>query len=122
LGQALRILNWVSAGHLRKPCRNPINNYQISNNNITKMNFESKKASLVLLGATALLCSRTLFFFFNDPEGPNLLIVTVLAIVLYFLSFAAYAFVPSKITGLKRLSIAIFVQILAATALYFCMK
>jgi hypothetical protein len=28
------------------------------------------------------LCSRTLFFLFHDPEGPNLLVVTVLALIL----------------------------------------
>lgn len=86
------------------------------------MDFKSKKISLVLLGATAIVCSRTLFFFFNDPEGPNLVVVGGLAIILYLLSFAAYAFLPSKIEGLKKLLIAVGVQILSAIVLYFCMK
>ncbi|NCD68196.1 hypothetical protein [Mucilaginibacter agri] len=86
------------------------------------MDFNSKKLSLVLLGATAIVCSRTLFFFFNDPEGPNLVVVGGMAIAIYLLSFAAYAFMPSKIEGLKRFSIAVCLQILAVIVLYFFMK
>ncbi len=86
------------------------------------MNFQSKKTSLVLLGVTAILCSRTLFFFFNDPEGPNLVIVGGLAMVIYFLSFGAYVFVPCKITGFQRLLIAICVKVLFVIGLFFCMK
>lgn len=86
------------------------------------MNLNSKKTSLVLLAVTAIFCSRTLFFFFNDPEGPNLLIVGVLAIVLYLLSFAAYVFVPSRTNGTKQLLVAVGVQILSVVGLYFCMK
>jgi len=85
------------------------------------MNFQSKNTSLVLLAIT-MLCSRTLFFFFNDPEGPNLLIVVVLAIALYLLSFAAYVFVPAKIKGIKQFLVAIGVQMLSVVVLYFCMK
>ena len=92
------------------------------NNNITNMDLQSKKISLAILGVTAILCSRTLFFFFNDTEGPNLLIVGGLAMAIYFLSFAAYVFVPSKIQGLKKLSVAVCVQILSVIGLYFCMK
>lgn len=76
----------------------------------------------MILGAMALICSGTLFFFFNDPEGPNLLIVTVFAAVVFFLSFAAYMFSPPKINGLKRLSAAFCVQVLLVIGLYFCLK
>ncbi|WCT11706.1 hypothetical protein [Mucilaginibacter jinjuensis] len=86
------------------------------------MNFQSKKTSLVLLGATAILCSRTLFFFFNDPEGPNLVVVIGLAIAIYLLSLAAYTFLLSKFQGIKRLAVAVCVQILAVIVMYFCMK
>ena len=92
------------------------------NNNITNVNSKSKNISLVILGATAILCSRTLFFFFNDPEGPNLLIVGGLALAIYLLSFAAYVFVPSKMKGLKKLSVIVCVQILSVIGLYFIMK
>jgi hypothetical protein len=76
----------------------------------------------MLLAATAIICSRMLFFFFNDPEGPNLLIVVGLAIVVYFLSLAAYVFGPSKMKDIKRLSAGICIQILSVIGLYFCMK
>ena len=86
------------------------------------MYFKSKKISLIILGVTALICSRILFFFFNDPEGPNLLIVAAFAIAVYFISLAAYIFSPSKITGLKRFSLVFCIQILSVIGIYFCMK
>jgi hypothetical protein len=61
------------------------------------MPLESKKTSLLLLLViTAFVCSRALFFFFHDPEGPNLLIVTVLALILYSASFIAWKFTPQR--------------------------
>ena len=85
------------------------------------MNLKSKKISLVLLGATSILFSRLLFFFFNDPEGPNLLIVVGLAMALFFLSFSAYVLIPAQMKWLQKLSVAVGVQILAVIGLYFCM-
>ena len=82
------------------------------------MYFKSKKTSLIILVITSLVCSRALFFFFNDPEGPNLLIVVGMAVILYFLSLAVYLFKPS-ITGLKRLLLAIFIQIILVAGFYF---
>lgn len=84
--------------------------------------FKSKKISLIILGVTAVICSRMLFFFFNDPEGPNLLIVTILASVVYFLSVAVYIFSPFRIVGVKRISLVVGIQILSVIVLYFCMK
>lgn len=85
---------------------------------ITDMYFKSKKTSLIILGITSIACSRLTFYFFKDPEGPNLLIVMVLAAVLYVLSLMAYLFVLSS-TGFKRLTLAISIQIIVATGLYF---
>jgi hypothetical protein len=45
-----------------------------------------------------------------------------LAMAVYFLSFAAYIFSPSKIKGLKRFSLVICIQILSVIGIYFCMK
>jgi len=81
------------------------------------MYLESKKISLIALGITALACSRILFFFFNDPEGPNLLIVVVLAAVIYVLSLAAYFFASSP-SNLKKSWLALLVQILVVVGLY----
>lgn len=57
------------------------------------MNLTTKKTSLIILAIVSLLCSRAVFFFLNDPEGPNLLIVTVLAAVIFL---AALPFVVRK--------------------------
>lgn len=87
------------------------------------MYFKSKKISLLILGVTAFVCARAMFYFIDDPEGPNLLIVTVLAIILYMLSLATYSSNPlaRKVfqyfplvsrPGLTQLLLALFVQIL----------
>ena len=80
------------------------------------MPLKSKRTSLLLLVVTALVCSRALFFFFNDPEGPNLLIVTVLALILYSASFIAWRFIPA--TASKKILFAICAQLLIVIGLY----
>jgi len=80
------------------------------------MPFASKKTSLLFLGITALASSRTLFFLFHDPEGPNLLIVTVLAMLLYVASFIVWRIVPA--TTAKKLVLAICTQGFIVTGLY----
>ena len=80
------------------------------------MDFKSNKISFIILGITAMVCSRAMFYFFNDPEGPNLLIVTVTAAILFFMSLTAYL---SNLSGSKKLLLAIFIQILVVTGLYF---
>jgi hypothetical protein len=82
----------------------------------------SKKISLLLLGVTAILSSRALFALFNDPEGPNLLIVMVLAVVVYAVSLAVYMYTPSKQEGPKGILLPLFVQVLLVTCLYFLLK
>ena len=82
------------------------------------MYFKSKTVSLVILAVTAMVCSRVMFATFNDPEGPNLLIVTVMAGILYFLSLSVYAF-NLPITALKRLFLAVVIQVLIATLVSF---
>ena len=51
----------------------------------------SKKASLFLLAIASLVCSRAVFLFINDPEGPNLLIVIVLAAMIFLVVLGLYA-------------------------------
>ena len=80
-----------------------------------------------------MVCSRALFFFIDDPEGPNLLVVTVMAIIIYSLSFVVYlrtislerlrqhlSFLSSQ--GPKSLSIVIIIQIIIAVTLWFLLK
>lgn len=82
------------------------------------MYLKSKNAPLLILGITAVVCSRAMFFFINDPEGPNLLVVLGAATIVYLLSLAAYA--PGfQITGPRRLVSAILIQILLVAGFYF---
>lgn len=81
------------------------------------MYFKSKKISLLILGASALVCSRKMFALFNDPEGPNLLVVTVMALILFAPSLVVYK-IDSIMSAQKRLLLAIIIQILLATGLY----
>jgi len=81
------------------------------------MQFTSTKKPLFLLGVTAFTCSRTFFFLLHDPEGPNLLIVTVLAMLLYVASFIAWRFIPAM-TASKKLFFAICTQVLIVAGLY----
>lgn len=76
------------------------------------------KRSLLILGITAIVLSRALFFFFNDPEGPNLLVVMVAAAIVYFVSLTAYAF-NSSANESKRSWLAILIQIVVVAVLYF---
>ncbi len=85
------------------------------------MYFKSKKISLVILGITAIVCSRAMFWLFNDPKGPNLLIVIGMAVIIYFLSLLMYRFNIS-FTGLKRLLLVIVTQILIVAVFYFFLK
>lgn len=84
------------------------------------MYFKSKKISLLILGITSLVCSRMLFFLFNDPEGPNLLVVTGMALILFIVSLSVYVFKLS-ISALKSLLFAIIIQIVTAAAFYIIM-
>ncbi|HVU06385.1 MAG TPA: hypothetical protein VHE10_01155 [Candidatus Paceibacterota bacterium] len=79
------------------------------------MYFKSKKVSLLILAITALVFSRTMFVFFNDAEGPNLLVVVVTAAVIYFPALAVYLRKP-------RLLAAALAQILIAAVLYLFLK
>lgn len=81
------------------------------------MIFKSKKVSIAALGIVALVFSRVLFSLFNDPEGPNLLIVLVLAFILYLASLVAYIHIPSA-NAAKRFWSAIVIQLVLVTVLY----
>lgn len=83
----------------------------------------------MILAITAIICSRMLFSFFNDPEGPNLLIVIVTAAIIYFVSLATYLINPSvknlsssSSAGLKRLFLVILTQIVLVICLYVCLN
>lgn len=81
------------------------------------MDVQSKKMQLVILGATAIICSRLLLFFLDDRQGPNLIIVGVLAMGVFLLSFAAYWFTAER-GAYVRLLVALCVQILSVVGLF----
>lgn len=82
-----------------------------------------RKSSLLILAITAVAFSRIMFALFHDPEGPNLLVVTVGAAVIYLPSLAFYlSNVFPSLAGFKRSSATIFIQMLIATGLYLGLR
>ncbi len=87
------------------------------------MRLKSKNSSLLILAITAVASSRVMFAFFHDPEGPNVLMVTGMAIVIYVISSAVYlSNLSASLTGFKRSSATIFIQIFVATAFYLALR
>jgi hypothetical protein len=87
------------------------------------MHVNFKNGSLLILVITAFACSRIMFAFFNDPEGPNLLVVTGMAAIIYLVSSAAYlSNITPSLTGFKRSSAAIVIQMLIATGFYLGLR
>lgn len=84
-------------------------------------NANFKKTYLFVLALTATICSRTMLAFIDDSEGPNLLVVFVIAFVIYFLSLATYIFSPlsSIKTDIKISVVIVLIQILFTGVLYF---
>jgi hypothetical protein len=56
-----------------------------------------KKLPLFVLLIISFAVSRLVFFLINDPEGPNLLVVTVLAMII----FVPISFIYLKISKIK---------------------
>ncbi len=85
------------------------------------MQTTSKKASLLILGITAFVLSGLTLHLFNDPEGPNLLVVLGAAVVLYIVSLGAYSLSRSVVGG-KKLVLSIVVQVVVAVIFYLLLK
>lgn len=75
------------------------------------MNFCTKKTQLIILGISSLAISRGMFALFNDPEGPNLLIVVVFAAILFSMSLLSYL---SNFSYNNKFLLALFIQIIIA--------
>lgn len=84
----------------------------------------TKHIPFLVLVVTAFSLSRGMFALFNDPEGPNLLIVTVLAAIILGMSLAFNYFYSSTmaITSYTRLAVALFVQIVTVSVVYLLLK
>lgn len=83
------------------------------------MQLNSTKTSRIILFITAMLFSRAMFLSFNDPEGPNLLIITVMAAVVYSLSLVSYLM---KTSVLKKLLLSVIIQIVIVITFYICLS
>lgn len=81
----------------------------------------SKKASLIALAVTSLVCSKVLFSLFNDPEGTNLLVTVGMALIIFFLSLTPYLF-RLQISEFKKFLVAILAQGALVVLFYFLLK
>jgi len=64
-----------------------------------------------------------MFAFIDDPEGPNLLVVTAMAAVIFLMSAPIYlSKIAPSLTGFKRTSAAILLQIAITAAFYFALR
>lgn len=84
------------------------------------MHPEQKISSLLILALTAVAFSRAVFTFFDDPEGPNLVVVSGLAALIYLPCLIFYlSNVVRTLTRLRRLLVAILIQMIVAIG--FCL-
>lgn len=88
---------------------------------LNKMPNNSPKSHLIILAITSIIFSRSMFFFFNDPEGTNLLISTVASSLLFLLSLGIYKFKPSIDQNI-RLFLTILIQIITVIVLIFLLR
>lgn len=79
------------------------------------------KISTIILAVTSFLCARTILVLFDDPEGSNLLIVSVLAAILYLFSLTAYL-LPGSVPEYQRVNVAILVQLVLSAGLYLVLS
>ena len=86
------------------------------------MLLNSKYITLAVLGATALIITRVLFFLINDTQGPNLLIVTLFGIAIFILSLVVLSLIPARIQWFQRLAIVFCMQVLSGCILYLRMR
>lgn len=75
------------------------------------------KTLLIILGITAIVCTRVMLVFFDDPEGPNLLVVLGMAFFVFLLSLPVYRL--RRLENHQKLILTIITQILIVTVLYF---
>lgn len=82
-----------------------------------------KITTLLTLILSSFVLSRALFVFFNDPEGPNLLIVTILAVFLFGVAQTVNKYYSKKVEGeLKKLLLPILVQVVVVVGLHYLLK
>jgi hypothetical protein len=87
------------------------------------MFLESKKTSLAILVVTSLTFARIFFLLINDPEGPNLIVVTGMAVIIFSASLALYIFFPpAKKYEFRKLLPALLFQMMLLAGFYVWLK
>jgi hypothetical protein len=81
----------------------------------------SKTSSLVILALTATAFSRIIFTLFKDPEGPNLLVVMVTAVIIFGLSLITFG-LSAKQEGKKKLLFPLVTQLVVVGIFYLFLK
>lgn len=77
---------------------------------------------LILVG-TATVCSRAVFASIKDPEGPNFVVVIILAALIWLLSLMFYlSDVFSTLSKPKRLLLMLAFQVILAGGLSFALR
>ena len=87
------------------------------------MAFSLRNGSQLLLAITAFACARAVFVFIADPEGPNLLVVTVLGVIFFLVSAGFYVsrLLPA-LAGIGRAAAALVLQAAIATGLALMLR
>jgi hypothetical protein len=74
----------------------------------------------------ALICSRTVLLSFDDPEGPNLLVVIALGLFIYLISRSVFLFPSFKNLiqgqGVVRVGLLTLAQVIVSVVLYWIFK
>lgn len=86
------------------------------------MNIPASTRSIVLLAAISLVVSRGTLALFDDPEGPNVLVVVLGAVALFVPSMIFVLSSRIALTGYKKLAAAVVLQIVLAAGLYLVLR
>jgi uncharacterized membrane protein len=83
----------------------------------------NRATPLLLLALTAAICSRATFAMLDDPEGPNLIVITSLTVIIFLAAIVAYiSGTFPALTGFKRVFSIIPIQILTAATIYLILR
>lgn len=78
---------------------------------------------LLILAITAAICARTMFALFDDPEGPNLLVVAVMTAIIFLPSAGLYlSRLRPALAGTARVLATIVLQLVATAAFYLALR
>ena len=84
---------------------------------------QARIGPMLILAITAIACSKVVFVFFHDTEGPNILVTIGLAAIIYSISLAVFlSNLFLTVVGFKRISFTIVIQIFISIGIYFGMQ